>query len=358
MRLLHVIEDLGVGGIERLLENVLPRLRDFGHDVEVFCLWQGGAVAEKLKQDGFTVHLAGVQSYWNPGNVIRTSRSIRRLGVDLIHTHGSFANIFAGFAGMLPGFPPFIIQHHTIWTGGVFRRQVLAEKSAGRKAARVLCVSHATADSLTNAGIVSREKIRVVHNGIEIDRFPDTGASDRRRIISVGSLSPHKGHMVLLEAMGLVLQQCPDAFLTLVGDGSERIRIEERIKEFDLGDHVRLEGIVDDVQGCLSSAGLFVFPSIEREGLGIAALEAMASGLAVVASDCGGISEIVEQGVTGVLVPPGDPAALASAVIRLISDREEAGRLAAAGRRRVEEHFTIEQTCRELLAVYEEVLSG
>ncbi len=358
MRLLHVIEDLGVGGIERLLEDLLPRLRDSGHNVEVLCLWQGGVVAEKLKQNGFTVHLAGMQSYWNPGYVIRTSRLIRKLDVDLVHAHGSFANIFTGFASMLPGFPPLIIQHHTLWTGGVFRRQVLAEKGAGSKAARVLCVSHATADSLTNAGIVSREKIRVVQNGIEIDRFPVTEMSDRRRIISVGSLAPHKGHMVLLEAMGLVLQQCSDAFLTFIGDGSERSRIEERIEELDLQDHVRLEGIVDDVQGCLSSAGLFVFPSIEREGLGIASLEAMASGLPVVASDCGGISEVIEHGVTGVLVPPGDSRALAGAVIRLISDREEAERLAAAGRRRVEEHFTVEQTCRELLAVYEEVLSG
>ncbi|MFC1499621.1 glycosyltransferase family 4 protein [Candidatus Zixiibacteriota bacterium] len=358
MRLLHVIEDLGVGGIERLLEDILPRLRDAGHEVEVLCLWEGGTIAERLQENGIQVHIAGVRSYWHPGHVTRISRYIRKLHVDLVHAHGSFANIFMGFASRLPGFPPLVIQHHTLWTGGVVRRQVFAEKHAGRRAARVLCVSQATADSLTTTGIMQGEKTQVICNGIDIDRFPVLPASDRRRLISVGSLAPHKGHMVLLLAMEILLQRYPDALLTLVGDGPERARIEGRIEASGLQNHIRLEGIVDNVGILLGRAGLFVFPSIAREGLGIALLEAMSTGLPVIASDCGGIREVVEHEVTGLLVPPGNPEALADAIGRLIKDGEEAHRLAAAGRRRIEERFTVEQTCRELVVVYHEVQRG
>lgn len=358
MKLLHVIEDLGVGGIERLLEDLLPQLRNSGHDIEVLCLWQGGTIAERLQENGIRVHIAGVRSYWNPAQVSRVIRTIRDMKMDLVHAHGSFANVFMGLASLLPGFPPFVIQHHTLWTGGVFRRQVIAEKTAARRAARVLCVSQAAADSLTDAGIASREKVRVVYNGIVIDRFPVSAGTNRRRIICVGSLAPHKGHVILLEAFRRVMQSLLDVTLTLVGDGSERSRIEQEIERHSLRDHVQLTGIVEDVQGVLSSAGLFVFPSIEREGLGIAILEAMSSGLSVIASDCGGIREIVEHGVTGLLVPPGDARFLADAIIRLITDQDEADQLAAAGRALIESRFTIDSTCRELMSIYEEVLGG
>lgn len=356
MRLLHITQDLGVGGIERLLEGLLPRLRDLGHEVELFCLWGEGPIADSIREKGVNVSHLSLRSYWNPGQVYALHRKIRMAKPSLVHAHGSFANIFSGFSGRLPSSPPVLLHNHTQWMSRHPRRQVLAERWAARGAARVLCVSRAVADSVVGASLSPPQKVRVIYNGVDLDSYPLQERYTTDKLVCVGSLESHKGHDVLIRAMMIVREHMPGALLTLVGGGSRRAALENLAGELGLADAVEFTGVVTRVQDYLYDAGLFVLPSLEREGLGIALLEAMASGLPVIASQCGGVLEVIENGVSGLLVESGDSTALAMAIVQLMGDRELSDRLAAKGRARVEERFSLEKTCQALLSVYEEVL--
>ena len=358
MRLLHLIQDLGIGGTERLLEDLLPLLMDSGHEVGCCCISNEGPIAKSLRGKGVEVSTLGLHSYWNPIQVASMFRFIRRIQPDLVHSHGSFANVFSGLAAILPFFPPLILHNHTLWTPDHPRRQLILERWVAARSDRVLCVSKATAQSFIEAGIATAGKVEVVYNGIDLQRFPFNGKQGGNRIISVGSLAPHKGHDVLVRAMQEIRRDIPDATLTLVGDGTERTKLECLVDELGIREATQFVGEVNHVQKYLQDSSLFVLPSIKREGLGIALLEAMATGLAAVATDCGGIGEVVEHGVSGLLVSPGDPIELSEAVVRLLTEVELAYRMAVNGRKKVEEQFSLEKTCQSLLNIYEEVVGA
>ncbi len=242
-----------------------------------------------------------------------------------------------------------------MWTPGHPKRQYLAERWAAGRSARVLCVSRAVANSVVEAKLTGAEKVEVVYNGIDIERFPLAGDREGEKVVCVGSLAPHKGQEVLVRAMREVREHVPNATLALIGEGSERTGLERLVYELKLKGAVRFIGQVGEVHRYLHDARLFVLPSLKREGLGIALLEAMSTGLAVVAADCGGISEVVEHGVNGLLVPPGNIRALSSAIVRLLKDTALSDQLASNGRATIVERFTLEKVCRLLLEIYEEV---
>jgi glycosyltransferase involved in cell wall biosynthesis len=354
MRLLHVIQDLGIGGTERLLEGLLPRFRQAGHEVLLFCLSDLGPLAPSLRDAGVVVEQLGLRSYWSPRQVLALRKAIDRSGADLVHAHGSFANIMTGFACLLPARRDYLIHHHTMWENVHPHRQVFAEHRVAHGARRVVCISRAVALSLVEAGIATPEATVVVLNGIDLERFPPVPFRARPRIVSVGSLTPHKGHRFLLEAVGRLAGRWPELEVVLVGEGSERPDLTMQAGRLGLAQRVRFTGALADVRSELAPGGIFVLPSARREGLGIALLEAMATGLPVVATRCGGIGEVV-TGEIGLLVEPGDVPALAEAIEGLLTDPARAERLAEAGRKRVVERFSLEHSVRALLALYDEV---
>ncbi len=354
MRLLHVIQDLGIGGTERLLEGLLPRLRQAGHEVFLFCLSNLGPLASSLQEAGIVVERLGLHSYWSPRQVLALRKAIERSGADLIHAHGSFANIMTGFACSLPVRRDYLIHHHTMWEDVHPHRQLLAERRVAHGALRVVCISQAVARSLWEAGIATPEETVVVLNGIDLERFPLSPFRTHPRIVSVGSLTLHKGHRFLLEAVGRLAGRWPGLEVVLVGEGPERPALTKQANRLGLAQWVRFTGALADVRRELVSGGIFVLPSVRREGLGIALLEAMAMGLPVVATRCGGIEEVV-TGESGLLVEPGDVPALAEAIETLLTDPARAERLAEVGRSRVAERFSLEHSVRDLLALYNEI---
>jgi glycosyltransferase involved in cell wall biosynthesis len=355
MRLLHVIQDLGIGGTERLLEGLLPRFRQAGHEVRLFCLSDLGPLVPSLREAGIEVEHLGLRSYWSPRQVFALRRAIDHSGADVVHAHGSFADIFTGFACSLPRRRPFLVHHHTVWVERHPRRQFLAERFVAGRARRVVCISEAVAGSVVAAGLATPGATTVVLNGIDLERFPPIPFRARPRIVSVGSLTPHKGHRHLIEAVGRLTGRWPELELVLVGEGPERAALLELAGRLGLAGRVRLTGAIEDVRSELAAGGVFVLPSVRREGLGIALMEAMATRLPVVATRCGGIEEVVTEG-TGLLVEPGDTPALAEAVASLLGDPDRAERLAEAGRRRVSEHFSLDRSVQDLLTLYGETV--
>lgn len=229
-----------------------------------------------------------------------------------------------------------------------------------RQVACFIAASRAIAGILADDGI-PKGRIIVVHDGIDVDTVMHGAAADVHRefwfpkgspvLVNVGALVPHKGQRFLLDAMARVRRHVPDAQLVIFGEGELRGALEQQIRDLDLQKHVVLAGFREDVLALTKSADLFVMSSV-TEGLGSAILDAMAMGLAVVGTRAGGIPEAVADGVTGVLVPPGQAEALGDAIVRVLTDPEARRRMGEAGQARVRAEFGVDALVDGTLAAY------
>jgi glycosyltransferase involved in cell wall biosynthesis len=223
-----------------------------------------------------------------------------------------------------------------------------------------LAVSEAVRRVLIASGVPAH-RVQTVYSGVDLHRFenvpkvPSSFPAGTRTIGTVGHLAGHKGHRFLLEAMRYLLQTEPRIGLVIAGTGALRSTLEAQAVALGIADQVRFTGFRDDILALMQGFEIFVFPS-SLEGLGTAMLDAMALRKPVVATRAGGIPEVVQDGVTGLLVPPQDPGALARAVRYLLQHPAQGRALGEAGRRRVEQHFTAEQMASRTLHVYQRVL--
>jgi glycosyltransferase involved in cell wall biosynthesis len=231
---------------------------------------------------------------------------------------------------------------------------------------RVIAISEAVREALVKFGLPP-ERVPLVPSGIEVERFdPDRDARSARALVGfpevgedllcVASLHPRKDHETLLRAFAGLRSRRPGVRLHLVGEGPRRARLEDFASRLGLDGHARFLGRRSDVPDLLAAADLFVLTP-RFEGLGVAALEAMAAGRAVVATAVGGLRESVRDRETGRLVPPGDPEAVARALEELLADAAMRARLGRAARKWVEDRYSADEMARSTAAVYEEVLA-
>jgi glycosyltransferase involved in cell wall biosynthesis len=172
-------------------------------------------------------------------------------------------------------------------------------------------------------------------------------------ILSVGRLTDQKGHIYLIDAMPFVLGRFPDALVFLIGDGSARQGLEERVQKLGIGGAVRFLGTRSDIPALLAAADIFALPSIS-EGMPNALLEAMGMGVPVVASSLGCVKEVVTHGESGYLVSPGDARALEESIVCLLENMDLRMRLGTAGRELVEKKYTLEQMCESYERIFKQ----
>jgi glycosyltransferase involved in cell wall biosynthesis len=211
---------------------------------------------------------------------------------------------------------------------------------------------------------VPESKVVTVHEGIDVEHVlaaPPVNIHETfflphhaPVVGNVGALVPHKGQRYLIEAAHLVVQQLPDVRFVILGEGELREHLERLVREHHLEKHVLLPGFRVDVLGCIKGFDVFVMSSV-TEGLGTSLLDAMACSRAIVATKAGGIPEVVEDGVTGILVEPRDHRGLAAAIVKLIKDEQGRQRMATAGFERVSSKFTVERMVAETAKVYARV---
>jgi glycosyltransferase involved in cell wall biosynthesis len=287
---------------------------------------------------------------------------MRQARFDVVHCHSTKAGLLGRIAARLARVPgvvftahgwPFAVEH-----GAVRHAAVLAERAVGRISSRIICVAEAVRNEALRLGIAAPEKLEVIHNGIDPSRWPAdrraaAGAEGRPcTAIFVGRLDRQKDPQTLVEAWS----RLPGPHrLEVVGDGPLRPALEAMVRRLDLQERVRLHGAQDDVARRLGNADLLVLPS-RWEGCPLVVIEAMMSGLPVVATDVGGVRELVVDGATGFLVSSGAPDALAAALGRLILDPALRVRMGTDGRARALERFTEARMLAQTGAVYERVL--
>jgi glycosyltransferase involved in cell wall biosynthesis len=228
----------------------------------------------------------------------------------------------------------------------------MLKRLTARHVAAHVGVGRRTAREVEQVVGLASGSMEVIHNGVpDLPPLPSTRRDGRPTIGTVGRLEPQKGFDVLLHS----LRELPDAQAVVIGDGSERARLEKLAAEIGVQSRVRWHGWSDEPRRLLTSFDVFALPS-RFEGFPLAVLEAQLAGLPVVASDVGSIEEAVIPGRTGLLVPADDPASLATALRELLADAEARDRLGGAGRRLVLEHFTAAHTARGFEALYERLL--
>lgn len=225
-----------------------------------------------------------------------------------------------------------------------------------------LTVSDAIRHVLLTSGIPA-EQVQTIHSGIDVtrgDAVPDAVAlfpEGTRVIGAVGHLAGHKGHAYLLEATRCLLHDEPDVGVAIIGTGDLLPALEAQAAALDIAERVRFPGFRHDVMALMRQFEIFVMPS-SLEGLGTSVLDAMALGKPVVATRAGGIPEVVHDGVTGLLVPPRDPVALARAMREMLRRPEQAKQFGAAGRARVARYFTATRMADRTLQVYQQLVDG
>jgi glycosyltransferase involved in cell wall biosynthesis len=360
---------LATGGTQRHLQQVLALLDPTRFRSHVYTLRPGGEVEDELRATGVPLTSLGVgTSLSSPRSVraiLRTARALRRDRVDVVHGYQWRPALIGSLVGRLAGVPLRLASKRSLTGEDAQARQ------AWRRIARQVDTVIVNADALRAEGEQQGMRCRwaLLQNGVDTDRFrlgppgadarSAVGLDPGRPVIgTVGRLEDRKGHEQLLAALQALHVgangQRPQALI--VGDGPLRDKLAAQARTLGVADDVRFTGTVADVRPLLAAMDVFVLPSW-AEGMSNALMEAMAAARPVVATAVGGNTEVVSDGSTGVLVPPGDPAAIASAVNALLHEPDRASRLAASARTFVSDRFGARARVAELERLYEERLA-
>ncbi|MHC4952307.1 MAG: glycosyltransferase [Planctomycetota bacterium] len=350
---MHVVLTLVPGGTERLVLELVRR-SGAGVEAEVCCLDERGRWGEELRSEGIPVHLLGRQPGFHPSLALQLARLTRERGIDLIHCHQYTPFVYGALAAFFAHRSLRLVftEHGRLDDSPPSAKRRWANRVLGRGRGRFFAVCEDLRTHMLGEGF-SPERLDVIYNGIDLGGAPSTGDRDEARralgiegqtpvVGTVARLNPVKDLPTLIEAV-----QGTDAHLVIVGDGEEREKLEAMANE-----QVHLLGFRDDVRALLPGFDVFVNSS-RHEGVSLTIVEAMATELPVIATRVGGTPEVVDDGVTGLLVPPGDPVALRNAIGGLLGDREKCTAFGAAGRVRAIDRFSLESMIGRYRAVYE-----
>ncbi len=346
LRIAHVTLGLDMGGQEKLLVEFARHADRARFELCVVSLGGRGPLAEDIEAQSWRVIALNESAGLRPGLVLRLARLLRRRGIDVVHTHDVRPLVYGALAGRLARVAGVVHTRHGQDSRNTPRQHRLV-RLAAKLTDRFVCVSEDSARLTIGQGVAAA-KVRAIINGIDVERFAYTGPQPAGPVVTIARLSPEKGITNLIRAAALVAGAEPAFRLEIAGAGPCQAEVEKLIDGLGLTERVRLLGQVRDVRTLLGRASLFVLPSLS-EGISLTLLEAMARGLAVVATRVGGNPEVVADGETGLLVPARNPDALADAVLGLLRDPERGRRMGEAGRRRVERAFDV----RRMVADYE-----
>jgi glycosyltransferase involved in cell wall biosynthesis len=362
----HVVPHFDVGGLQRVVATLARARQEAGDRVIVYCLDRAGSLAAPLPGAGIPVHtVRRSQRGFDPAAVLRLARMLRADGVRVVHCHNYTALLYGAIAARLVRGARVVYTIH----GWSTRRSMARFLNLGLIDEVVFVSAHARSVG-REAGLANdNAHVHTIVNGVDLAAFASPsgdgttvrrahGIPDGARVCGiVARLTKIKDHRTLFAAMALLRDSHPDVHCLVVGDGKLRDELERDITTRGLSGSVHLVGTRENVHDYLRAMDVFVLSSVS-EGLALALLEAMSVGRPVVATRVGGNSEVVEDGVTGKLVPPSDPRALADAIALVLDHRDTARAMGAAGRERALHRFGLDAMVGQYQAVYEAMLAG
>ncbi len=361
----HVIYRFGHGGLENGLVNLINRMHARGlgsrYRHAILCITGYTEFRGRLKDESVQVLSLDKQEGKDPAYNLRLIRMIRRLRPDIVHSRNlpalecAVISRLVGVGGVIHGEHGWDVHD----LDGTVRRYRLMRRFSQPFIHRFVALSRHIETWLVRDVGIRAEKVERICNGVDTDRFHPEGTVREDGFVNiahVGRFEPVKNPGLLIEACARMMHRHPELLKTvrlhMIGDGGLRPELERMVESEGIGEQVRFHGMRDDVPEMLRRMDIYALPSL-NEGISNSILEAMASGLPVVATRVGGNPELVEHGVNGFLVPSGDSDAMAEALYRYCADEKLRRRHAAASRRRALDEFSIDAMVDRYVALYD-----
>lgn len=362
IKLIQILTGLGIGGLENVVIELVSNLDRRRYESIVCSLDRNETRAGELEKMGIKIiymdRKPGID-YFLP---FRLAKVFKEEKIQIVHTHNSTCYFYGILAAILAKIPILIHTEH----GRNFPDKKITmaiNRLLSWKVDRIITVSNILRHLLNRYEKISLEKIQVVSNGINSKFFTNNynkaeikkrfGFNQEDRLIGiVARLYPIKDHRCLFNAFCFLIKEFPEARLLVIGDGPERGRLEQLALDLKIDKKIIFLGNRQDVPDLLSVLDIFVLSS-QNEGMSLTLIEAMASSLPIVATNVGGNSELIKDGVNGTLVSSGNPLSLSQAIIQLLNDGPKARRMGNAGRRVFEELYTVNKMVRNYERIYE-----
>jgi glycosyltransferase involved in cell wall biosynthesis len=366
VKVLLLTTHLDIGGISNYTIWLAKGLKEEGHEVIVAS--GGGELLSELAEKGirhFKINIK-IKNELSP-SLFKTTLNllgiIKKEEVAIIHAQTRLAQVIAHHISKLSKVP-YITTCHGVYKKRLFRRIFPCWGQ------RVIAISEPVRAHLVNCFKVPKQRIRLIHNGLEVARFCRHYTAEQRRdnrqhyglngkskvIGNVARLVSVKGQEYLLYAAKEILKVRPKTQFLIVGDGRDRQKLIDLTRKLKIADNVFFTGTLREINRVLSVMDIFAFPAFWQEGFGLSILEAMAAGLPVVASNVGGIYTLVKNKRNGLLVPPRDVPSLVNALLRLLDDKSLVTRMGEEGRKRAIEKFSLDKVVKQIMDVYKEVV--
>jgi glycosyltransferase involved in cell wall biosynthesis len=360
-RVVFLVGTLDAGGAERVLLNWARHLTDAGWEVSFVCLYRPGRLAEEAARLG-RLECVGVPT---SGGLAAGLAALPRVAGALTRARAPIVQAFhlvpwglGAVIGRLSRERSLVASVQNMPPPPTMKRSILLRLAARWTDHIVACCRTVRAAFLRDYRAAG-ERVSVIYNSVDDEAFVEPLSGRRRNgtlvIGTVAHLTPQKGHAHLIGAAVDLKRRGLDFDWRLIGAGALRGELEREVERCGVTDCIRFYGFRSDVRALLGELDLFVLPSL-WEGLPVAVLEAMAAGVPVIATDVGGNAELIEHGVTGLMVPPAHPSALADAVTSLACDADARSRMAEAARATVKARFTVRVAGEQLVSVYEGLL--
>lgn len=365
-KILYIIWSLDLGGAEQVVVDLAGRLRGGQFEPVVCCLNQKGRHSLRLEEQGIKVIALNKKPKVDFSVIGKLLKIIKEEKIDLIHTHLFSAHLWGRIAAVIARVPVISTEH------GIDRWRtkfhILLDRILTRANKKVIFVSKKVRDFYAEQVYPLNGKAEVVYNGIDASQFKrpldirairlSLGFDPAKKIIgTVGRLVADKAHRDFVKAISLIVHKRKDVLGVIVGEGELRPVLERMIRDLGLKDHVALLGYRSDTSELYRAMDVFVLSSAS-EGFPLTVLEAIHSGVPVVATDVGGIRECIESGKEGWLVPPSEPQALADAILKVLEDQELGFKFSQNASRKAAEEFSIEKMTERHEAIYREVLES
>jgi len=323
MRIAHVVDCMEIGGAETLVSQMCRLQRQEGHELSVYAVGTLGPLGERMRSEGFTVQANLARHLSDAMRVF--FRIFKELRPDVVHLHNPTPTVYAGLAARMASVPSIISTRHSLVARP--RRLVVELKFA---CAATCCdwiagICDATTNNMKGLHSIPAHKIVRVYNGaVPIERIAKNQWPQKTgfTLAYVGRLAPVKNHKLLLNAFRAAHSSMPDLRLWIVGDGSERTKLENLARELGISSQVTFWGEQLDVAPFYSAADVFIMSS-ESEGLPMSLLEAFSLGLPAIVTDVGGMAEVVRLAKAGITVSVNDPSEMAAAILRLAASDAE-----------------------------------
>jgi len=353
MNVVHINTARSWGGGEVQTYYLIKGLRDQGIE-NTLVAQPNSPLAAKASKDGIAIKEIPMKGEWDIIAILRIRQLLRRIQPDILHLHTSHAHALGLLAGRLAKVKRILVTRRMDCS----IREPLS-RIKYNTVDKIAAISKSVRQALITSG-VKESKVTVIYSAVEYPPPPpktdlrqQLALTKQHRVLgTVANLVKVKGHKYLVEAMLKVKQKFPETKLLLVGEGPLRGKLERLTKAFDLQNEIIFLGFRRDIPEILATLDIFVSVSV-KEGLGVSLLEASSYGVPIVAGNVGGIPEIVQDGVTGFLVPPRDSEALAEKIIHVLDHPQEARKMGENAREKIKNHFSVQDMTRSYTRLYQ-----